>query len=140
MPVYTQYSQPECGWPEDALQNMEEILADHNRMFGEAHRRGGLLMAGTDAGCPGVEMGEGLRRELACMANSGIAPAELLKMATVTNAELCGAQQYTGRIEVGSPASFGVYQDAPWDKIDNLNTLTSVYHGRCQIRSVAAVN
>ena len=137
VPVYTQYSRDECGWPDDVLRNIEAILAEHIRMIRRAFEHDALLMAGTDAGCPGVEMGQGLRTELMCMANAGIDAMYLLKMATVTNAELCAAKQYTGRIEIGGPASFAVYKKPPWEDIVHLNSIVSVYHQRHEIKSTA---
>ncbi len=138
VPVYTQYAHKECGWPEETLENMEQILADHNRMLRKAFDRGAILMAGTDAGCPGVEMGAGLRTELACMAKSGIDPKQLLRIATVTNAEICGARQYTGRIEVGGKASFGIYRQPPWEDIQHLDSLVNVFHEQHQFRGAAS--
>jgi len=139
VPVYTQAYHDECGWSDEVRESIKEILAGHNRMVRMAHECGALLMAGTDAGCPGVEMGRGLRTELACMADSGISATQLLKMATVTNAELCGARQYSGRIEVGGEASFGVYQQPPWQDVKNLESLVAVYHHGEQVAGVTPV-
>jgi imidazolonepropionase-like amidohydrolase len=51
-------------------------------------------------------------------------------MATETAAGACETKRYTGRIAVGEPASFGLYADAPWESIANLNSLMEVYsHG-----------
>lgn len=127
-PVYTQGYHEFCGWPAETRQKIAEILEEHNRKITYAAERNSLIMAGTDSGSPGVEMGTSIRNELACLARSGIAPAALLAMASVTAAKLCHTSHYTGKIEAGSSASFGLYTKAPWDDITHLDTLVSVFH------------
>jgi len=128
VPVFAQ-KHSECGWPAETIASIDLILAEHNRQIARARKAGVNLLAGTDAGCPGVDMGGGIRTELACLGRSDITAAELLALATVTAAELCGARKYTGTLKPGDAASFGVYQQAPWVNIENLNSLSSVYHG-----------
>ena len=128
VPVYTQAAEKECGWPEEICHNIHEILDEHNRMVSKGVEQDALVMAGTDAGCPGVEMGSGLRTELRCLAKSGIGPSDLLRMATTTNATLCDSTTYTGKIEAGSPASFGSYRKPPWADIGHLESLAAVFH------------
>jgi enamidase len=104
-------------------------------MIAKAVEMGGRVLAGTDAGCPGVEIGKGIRTELSCLANSGISPENLLIMATSYSAQACGAQEYTGKLEISHPASFGVYRKPPWENIDNLNTLIEVYFRGVNVNS-----
>lgn len=126
-PVFTQGYYDECGWDNTVRQNIDEIIKTHNQMIAKAMEMGGRILAGTDAGCPGVEIGKGIRTELSCLVNSGISPENLLKMATSNNAQAVGAQEYTGKLEISHPASFGVYSKPPWENIDNLNSLAQVY-------------
>ena len=141
-PVAAQGSEPEAGWNADVRQNIAEILDTHNRMIALGIRNGAKVLAGTDAGSPGVAMGTGLRLELNCLARSGLRPEELLTIATETAAQACETKRYTGRIAVGEPASFGLYAQAPWESIKNLNSLQEVYsHGAkvsCTPRNEAA--
>ena len=126
-PVYAQGTFDECGWPRDTRSNIAEILERHAGKLGHAFELGTRILAGTDAGSPGVEMGEGLRMELSCMAKSGLSASELLSIATEQNASSCGARSYTGLLEPGMPASFGLYSKSPWEDIQNLDTLKFVY-------------
>ncbi|HWD92640.1 MAG TPA: amidohydrolase family protein [Verrucomicrobiae bacterium] len=129
-PVAAQGFEPEAGWNAEVRRNIAEILDTHNRMIALGFRNGAKILAGTDAGSPGVAMGRGLRAELNCLARSGLRPDELLTMATETAARACGAKRYTGRIAVGEPASFGLYAEPPWESVTNLNSLQEVYsHG-----------
>ncbi|MEM8681174.1 MAG: amidohydrolase family protein [Planctomycetota bacterium] len=139
-PVYTQYAQPDCGWSEEVRGCIREILVDHTQLLATAHQRGTAVMAGTDAGCPGVEMGRGLRTELACMAEAGIPAVDLLQLATTGTAQLCGARTYTGRVEPGAPASFGLYTQPPWESIQHLETLSDVFHQGQRIESAISTN
>lgn len=126
-PVYAQRFHPECGWPEAVRASMDAILEQHAARVADARRRGAHILAGTDAGSPGVSMGAGLRIELERMAAGGIAPADLLKLATVDNAAALGATTYSPTLRVGGPASFGLYARCPWEDIRHLNTLRHVY-------------
>ncbi len=127
VPVYVQGTYDACGWPEETKQSIKEIISEHAASVAKGRSAGVMFMAGTDAGCPGVDMATGIRQELKCMVLAGFSAAELLRMATVTNAQLCGARTYTGRLEVGQPASFGLYRRAPWRDIQALDDLYSVF-------------
>jgi Amidohydrolase family len=127
-PVYTQGAYDECGWPQQTRDTIRDILREHAASVAKGREAGALLMAGTDAGCPGVDMARGIRCELNNMAAAGFNPSDLLRLATVNNAELCGAKQYTGLIEVGAAASFGVYRRPPWDDLSALDDLVTVFH------------
>jgi imidazolonepropionase-like amidohydrolase len=127
-PVYTQGAFDECGWPEKTRETIDEILDEHAASVAKGRQAGAKLMAGTDAGCPGVDMAKGIRCELKSLATAGLDPSDLLRLATVNNAELCGAKTYTGLIEVGGPASFGIYSRSPWKDIGALDDLVAVFH------------
>jgi len=126
-PVHAQGFEPDTGWNTDVRRNISEILTEHNRMIARGVSCGAKILAGTDAGSPGVAMGRGLRTELACLARSGLPPEALLAMATEGAARACETKFYTGRIAVGQPASFGLYTEAPWQSIEHLDSLVEVY-------------
>lgn len=125
-PVHAQGANDACGWSDEARERIEEILSEHASMLAYARQCGTQVLAGTDAGSPGVELGLGLRIELERMAHAGYTATELLKIATATNAAACGAHRYCAHIEVGAPASFALYEKAPWENITNLNSLCRV--------------
>lgn len=139
-PVYVQGNEEECGWSSEVCSNISEILREHNSKIASAAAQDARILAGTDAGSPGVSMGEGLRMELSCLSRSGLTPERLLSMATVENAQACGAQSYTGLLAPGQAASFGLYRKAPWNSIDHLNTLETVYWNGQQITPASSTN
>ncbi len=126
-PVFAQGHHDECGWNVLTRKNINDLLAEHNQQVKIARHQKTNILVGTDAGCPGVEMGKGVRIELFSMEQSGFTAEELLRLATVNNAARCQVDAYSGSIEVGQTATFGVYTEAPWQKIQNLNALVSVY-------------
>lgn len=125
-PVHAQGANDECGWSDADHRSIEEILTEHSSKIAYGRSRGTTILAGTDAGSPGVELGRGLRIELGRLAAAGYDAPALLEMATITNGAACGARSYSSKIEVGAKASFALYEKAPWEKIENLDTLKHV--------------
>ncbi len=130
-PVYQQAVNADCGWDHACKQSLDAILRDHNEAVQQGYSEGNKILAGTDAGSPGVDIGDGLFIELRCLAKS-LPLVDVLKIATASNADACGHPQYTGRIETGHPASFAIYSKAPWLEISQLGNPSQVYqHGEC---------
>jgi len=92
------------------------------------------VLAGTDAGSPGVEMGRGIRVELQRLASAKVPAEKLLRMATIDNARALGATNYSPTIEIGAPASFALYERCPWRDIRNLESLRHVFWNGQRIR------
>lgn len=65
------------------------------RLISEFHAADGTLLAGSDAGMPGVGFGSGLHRELALLVEAGVNPGEALQMATTE------AARHLGRPDLG---------------------------------------
>jgi imidazolonepropionase-like amidohydrolase len=126
-PVHVQGAHAECGWSDDVRRNIEAILEEHAARIAYAASRGATILAGTDAGSPGVEMGSGIRLELQKLAIAGIPAEKLLHMATVGSAHALGAKDYSPTLEVGVPASFALYERCPWHDIRNLDSLRHVF-------------
>jgi imidazolonepropionase-like amidohydrolase len=133
-PVYAQATHGECGWPDDVRRNIEAILQEHVARIAYAVGRGATVLAGTDAGSPGVEMGGALRIELERLASAGIPAERLLRMATDENARAVGAERYSPAMAVGGPASFAMYERCPWRDIRNLDSLRHVFCSGQRIR------
>ena len=125
-PVQVQRQHADCDWPADVRQNIELILHQHADRIAYATSKGAIVLAGTDAGSPGVEIGRGLHFELQCMAAARISAEQLLYIATIGNARALDAKRYTPTIEVGAPASFGLYARCPWRDIADLVSLRQV--------------
>ena len=84
------------------------------------HRRGVILLAGTDAPNPTTVPGESLHQELAILVDAGLTPAEALKSATVAPADHFAPGARGGRIEIGSPAQAILSRGNPLENIGAL--------------------
>lgn len=129
-PVYQQAANQECGWDDGSRRNLYRILTEHNDALSRGSAMEMKILAGTDAGSPGVSIGDGLFIELAALSRS-LSTTEALRMATAANADACQHANYTGRIAPGQPASFALYAKAPWQDLGQLGRPIAVYqHGR----------
>lgn len=126
-PVHAQGHQAGCGWSAEVRQSIESILAEHAARIAYGVGQGATILAGSDAGSPGVDMGHGIRLELNRLATAGISAGRLLHMATVGNARALGAKSYSPVIEAGRAASFALYAQCPWRDIRHLDTLQHVF-------------
>ncbi|RIK83728.1 MAG: hypothetical protein DCC67_05635 [Planctomycetota bacterium] len=106
-PVHVQWRCADrCGWNGDVRGRLRQILDDHAAMLRIAHASGCRILAGSDAGAPGVSLGGGLWLELELMQQAGIPAADLLTMVTWTASQALGTECPWGRIAAGAPASF----------------------------------
>ena len=126
-PVHVQGDDADCGWSADVRHNIAEILSEHAARIAYAASRCATILAGTDAGSPGVEMGPGIRLELQRLATAGICAEKLLHMATISNSEALEPKHYSPTLEIGAPASFALYERCPWRDIRNLDSLRYVF-------------
>lgn len=72
-------------------------------IVGDFHAAGGRIVAGSDAGMPGVPFGGALHRELELLVEVGMTPQEALRAATSDAADVIGSDA-VGVIEVGRSA------------------------------------
>jgi len=70
--------------------------------------------------------GAGLHRELAALVRAGLTPAEALRAATVSGAELVGARPGALSLAPGSQADFIVVKGDPLARIDDLSAISHV--------------
>jgi imidazolonepropionase-like amidohydrolase len=106
-PVQAQWNHAACcGWDAETTGNLRRILDGHAEMLCYAHSIGVCIMAGSDAGSPGVPHGGGLIRELELMEAAGLPADELLAMATTRAAGWILDEKEAGRIAPGRPADF----------------------------------
>ncbi|MEW6425311.1 MAG: amidohydrolase family protein [Bacillota bacterium] len=100
------FTREQLGVIEKTYRNQLETIA-------EAARLGVAVGVGTDAGSPGVRHGEGFLRELALYRQAGLAPAVILKAATVAGAKIAGVEQEVGPLEEGRPANMIAVEGNP---------------------------
>lgn len=90
-----------------------------------AHRMGVKIVAATDTGY-GPESTTTLAHELQELVYIGMTPAEALRAATTTAAELLGVEDRTGRIEAGLEADLIVLERNPLEDIDVMQDVLMV--------------
>jgi len=107
------------GWtPEDyamAQRVWPRVLELVRRLF----RAGVLLTVGTDVPNPWIPPGSSFHRELELLVSAGIAPLEVLSMATRNGAQALGVLSDVGTITPGKRADVGVVTGDPVADIRN---------------------
>ena len=94
------------------------------RLLKALHDAGVTIIPGTDS-FPGY----GLHHELEIYARAGIAPAEVLRMATLTSAEVIGVDGTRGVVAPGKLADLILVQGDPSARISDINNLELVMKG-----------
>ena len=94
-----------------------------------AHLRGVKLQVGTDAGAPGILFGPSLHWELEYFVEAGLAPLEVLRIATQEGAAAVGADDDLGTLEVGKLADIVLLDADPLEDIKNTQTIWRVLKG-----------
>jgi hypothetical protein len=94
---------------------------------GDYHRRGGRVVPGSDSGFIYKVYGFGLVEELELLREAGLHPLEVIRAATLANAELLGVDELTGSVETGKSADLLVLEDNP---LTNLKLLYGHGHLR----------
>ena len=100
---------------------LERTVARQLAMISEAVSLGVTLGVGTDAGAAGVEHGGGYLKELALYRRAGLAPAEIIRCATVNGAHILGLDW--GDIKPGRPAALIAVAGNPLVDITALETV-----------------
>jgi imidazolonepropionase-like amidohydrolase len=103
-----------------ALPAMTEMVA-------ELHRNGIQLAIGTDLANPYVFAGRSVHDEMQRFVEAGIEPAEVLRMATLIPAELCGVTGERGMIAPGKTASLVLLRANPLENINAIREVDAVW-------------
>jgi len=120
-PVNFQWARPElAGWDAGTIDNLRRILDSHREHIGLAHRKGVELVAGSDAGSPGVVHGEALLDELFHFLDAGLPMSAVLEAATSRPRRLWEVE--TANISVGATAEVVALEASPFDKPTALRT------------------
>jgi imidazolonepropionase-like amidohydrolase len=102
----------------------KEALPSMLRLLKALHDAGVTLMPGTDA-----LAGYTLHHELALYVRAGIAPAEVLRMATLVPAEVMGVTRDLGVVAPGKYADLVLVDGDPTRDIRDLDAITRVVKG-----------
>lgn len=124
-PVDIQWQRPElCGWNEETVGKLREILDNHLEHMIYANEIGVNLVAGSDAGSYGVEHGTSLIDEVITMVACGISTEDALAAATTVPRVLWGCE--SAAIKPGNKADMVLLDKSPFDDISNLRTVAAV--------------
>ena len=122
-PVDFQWRRPElAGWSAATVANLRGILDAHTEQVALAAQLGVNLVAGSDAGSPGVEHGAGLVAELFHFLDCGMTMAQTLHAATSRPRRLWGAEATD--ICRGHPVNLALFDADPF--LDRANLLRVV--------------
>jgi len=110
----------ELGWSAEVVANLERIVEEHSRKIEFAHRAGGTILAGSDAGSCGVPHGVGLLRELELLERAGLSSLDVLRAATGRSDAMLGLGARQGRLQVGYLSRFLVTNHDPLETVSNL--------------------
>ncbi len=109
------------------------VLAERTQTMHENLRRvyeaGGEIVVGTDAGNPGTFHGLSYYDELEEMQEAGIAPEDLIVMATRNGARAMQRLDDFGTLEAGKMADLIIMEKDPSENISNVRTTTHVMRG-----------
>jgi hypothetical protein len=91
---------------------------------------GARIVTAVDVGSNGYNVpGAGVHRELAMLVAAGLSPAEAIRAATVSCADLVGAGTMLGRIAVGFQADLIAVEGDPLAKIEDLQRIALIVRG-----------
>jgi imidazolonepropionase-like amidohydrolase len=124
-----------AGIPEVAVQKAREVIDAHRDSFRRAVEAGVKIAMGTDSGV--TPHGENLA-ELQLMAESGMAPEDVLLATTRTAAELMGLERELGTIEPGKRADVVAVSGDPTDFRDLSDRIERVYQDGRLVGGAAA--
>ena len=88
------------------------------------HEAGGVLVAGTDQ-----TTGPALHRELELLADAGISPSDIIRIATLNGAIYLGKEKDMGSIEEGKIADLVLLAADPTVDINNAKQIVQVIKG-----------
>ncbi len=100
---------------------MTTIAQDNVRKI---HEAGGILVAGTDQ-----TTGPALHRELELLADAGIPPSDIIRIATLNGAIFLGKERDLGSIEEGKIADLVLLAADPTTDINNAKQIVQVIKG-----------
>jgi hypothetical protein len=104
-----------------------EALVDFNRRLVKAFVEAGIpVLAGTDAGLPGVVTGYSLHHELKSLVRAGLTNTQALQAATIRPAKWLGVEDDRGTIEAGKRANLVLLDANPLDEISNTTRIAAV--------------
>jgi imidazolonepropionase-like amidohydrolase len=113
--------------PEKARRKMIDGYNLFQKPFAyEFYKRGGNLLAGTDALVPSTLPGVSLHEELEELVGAGLSPFEALRISTTNTYAFLGELDGAGTIEPGKAANLVMLDDNPLENISHTRNIVGV--------------
>lgn len=127
-PVAFQRTAPQhAGWDQATVDTIARLLDDHAAHVALAHEMGVAVLAGSDAGSPGVDHGAGLIDELLHLHAAGLPMPAVLRAATSLPRMMWGTAD--ARIRTGQSADMILLDRSPFDDPQALRKVAFVLKG-----------
>jgi imidazolonepropionase-like amidohydrolase len=97
------------------------------QMVSELNKAGVPLMVGTDLMLPGIIPGYSVHEEMVIWQEAGIAPAEVLRSATIVPSQFMGLGDRLGSVSEGKTASIVLVRANPLEDIRNAQQIEGVF-------------
>jgi imidazolonepropionase-like amidohydrolase len=134
-PVKAQAARPDL-WDAATIARIDRILAAHAERLALAHALGVPILAGSDAGSPGVPHGSGLIDELLHMHDAGLPLAAVLHAATAYPRAHFGLP--AASLQAGEAADLVLLAASPFERAGALREVVQVMKGRSMQPGLAA--
>ena len=128
------------GWDDKTVTHLRKILDQHSSSLLKAQRLGVPIIAGSDAGAPGVPHGFGLLDELCLMENAGLSSLHVLRCATGNSSHRLAFKEHFGLIKPGYRSRFILTRHSPLEDVANLRKEKYVIFDGDVYNSSEAVN
>jgi imidazolonepropionase-like amidohydrolase len=126
-PVHFQWRRPEvAGWSPPTIAKLRAILDSHAEHVAMAARLRVNLVAGSDAGSPGVAHGAALIDEIRHFLDCGLTMEQALRAATSLPRRLWGAE--AADIARGQRVDLAMLDGDPFDDPVHLGAVAAVLH------------
>ena len=106
---------------------VDELIEFHKKLIKAFNEADVPIVAGTDAGIPGLVSGFSLHDELALMVDAGMSTEQTLISATRLPAEWLEIDHKTGTIEAGKYADLILLDENPLKNINNTRKIRGVF-------------
>ncbi|MDO4535416.1 MAG: amidohydrolase family protein [Clostridium perfringens] len=102
------------------------LTSKRGKNLEKAYKKGVKIAMGTDSGVPGNIFGTNYE-ELFLMKDCNILVEDVIRIATINAAELLDIKESHGSIEEGKVADFLVLKENPYENLETIKDLISVY-------------
>ena len=116
------------GWEDLIKKNLQNVLDGHAKSLRQAHEKGVIVIAGSDAGSMGVAHGKDFYYELELMERAGFDSLSVINSATGVSSSRLEYKELFGMLKPGYKSRFIVTKNSPLDTVSNLRKHKYVFY------------